>query len=158
MSATCGAWLRGKTPCGRSADVMHWSVLPLCKTHHLKVQSEMRREFYKGKHAGGAEFITKSLDEIREAKKSEQVYFIRAGRRVKIGFSGNPESRLNSIRAGVCKSPRGLDTSKARIAALEPGGRDRELELHRQFAHLREAGEWFRGAPELTAYIDQLAA
>lgn len=158
MNVACGAYYRGKTHCPKPAKEMKFAILPLCDSHLAKVQSEMRREFYKGKIAGGSELITKSLDEIRATKDTKMVYFIRAGRRVKIGFSGNPESRLSSIRAGGCKAPRGLDTSRARIAALEPGGRQRETELHQKFAHLRESGEWFRGAPELTDYINELIA
>jgi hypothetical protein len=156
MNATCGAWHRGKTPCEKPAEVMHWQVLPLCKSHLHKVRSEARRAVIKDRLE--TERARPTLEEIRLDRETPQVYFIKAGRRIKIGFSTNPAMRLSTIRAGACKVPSGLNTSNARILALESGGRLREAELHRQFAHLREAGEWFRGAPDLTAYIDQLAA
>ena len=158
MNATCGALWRGKTPCQKPAKTMKFSVVPLCETHLLKVQSELRIEFYEERRARHYDLISRSLEQVRVAKKAQQVYFIRAGRRVKIGISNNPDMRLINIRAGACKTPHGLDTTKARIVALEPGGRERELELHQKFAHLRDAGEWFRGAPDLTAYIDSIAA
>jgi len=158
MNATCGALWRGKSPCQKPAKTIKFSVVPLCETHLLKVQAELRHEFHWERSAKKYELLSQAADKFQVPKKSPQVYFIRAGRRVKIGFSVNPDMRLTSIRAGMCKAPRGLDTSKARIVALEAGGRDRELELHQQFAHLREAGEWFRRAPELTDYIDRLAA
>jgi hypothetical protein len=43
------------------------------------------------------------------------------------------------------------------LLATEPGGFERERELHAQFAHLRHTGEWFTEAPELAEYIDALA-
>lgn len=37
-----------------------------------------------------------------------------------------------------------------------PGGRAKEQEIQRQFAHLRVSGEWFEAAPELLAHIAEL--
>jgi hypothetical protein len=158
VDTPCGALWRGKKPCPKPAKTIKYSVLPLCETHLLKIQAEMRHEFYWERSARKYDLLAEAADKIPVPKKSPQVYFIRAGHRIKIGFSINPGMRLTSIRSGMCKAPHGLDTSKARIVALEPGGRERELELHQQFAHLREAGEWFRRAPELNTYIDQMAA
>ena len=63
---------------------------------------------------------------------------------VKFGFSKNPERRVRSLQTG----------SSEELVLLEsipvPGDRVREYErlLHREFAHLRTRGEWFRITPE----------
>lgn len=158
MSIICGAYRRGKEPCGKQAKQMTFGIIPLCQSHLASVQSEMRIAHYKGHKEAQTIFIDAAVKARRASHDGSMVYFIRAGRRVKIGFSVNPENRLRTIKGGSSKAPVGLDTSKARIVALEPGGIQRERELHYKFSHLREAGEWFRGAPELTAYINELAA
>ena len=156
MNINCGAYYRGKTPCGKTAEVMHLKTFPLCKSHHSRFLSEMR--IAKASGWLEAKYATPTMAEVTASSSVEHVYFIRAGHRVKIGFSNHPDTRLKTIRAGHCKAPRGLDTSKAKLLATEIGGRERETELHKQFSHLREAGEWFRRSPELMTYIDSIAA
>lgn len=70
------------------------------------------------------------------------VYFIKNGGLIKIGTSVSLEERV-----------RHMALNKAAILATEPGGRDREQELHRRFARYRDHGEWFRPGRELLAYI-----
>ena len=156
MSITCGAYYRGKSPCEKSAVVMHLKTFPLCKSHHARFLSEMRVAHAQGQIEASRPLPT--LEGARAQGDTQHVYFIKAGLRVKIGYSNHPDMRLKSIRAGHCKAPRGLDTSKAKLLATEIGGRERETELHQQFAHLREAGEWFRRSPDLLSYIDSIAA
>jgi len=156
MSITCGAYYRGKTPCEKSAEVMHLKTFPLCKSHYARFLNEVRSAHAQGQLEASRTLPT--IEEVRASGDAQHVYFIKAGLRVKIGFSNHPDMRLKAIRAGHCKAPRGLDTSKAKLLAIEPGGRDREAELHQQFAHLREAGEWFRRSPDLLSYIDSIAA
>lgn len=158
MSATCGAYKWGKTPCASPSVEMAFDFLPLCKSHRASLHEKMRIERYKGQNEARDMYIDTRILESQDKRDSSIVYFVRAGRRVKIGHSRNPENRLKTIRSGSCKHPAGLDMSNARIVATEPGGQAREYQLHQQFAHLREAGEWFRGSPELTEYIKQLAA
>ncbi len=75
----------------------------------------------------------------------EVVYYVRYDRRVKIGTSRNPRQRLASIRHDE-------------LLAFERGGRRVEQQRHRDFAAVREGGEWFTLSPELAAHIDALRA
>lgn len=70
------------------------------------------------------------------------VYFIRMGDLVKIGHTTN-----------IARRVQGLSLTMQQVVATETGGRHREAELHCQFAHLREFGEWFRAEPTLIEYI-----
>jgi hypothetical protein len=72
-----------------------------------------------------------------------KVYFIRCGDFIKIGFSEQTERRFKSLQTAAAAPLELLGTIHG----------ERELELHRQFAHLRSHGEWFRAAPELLAFI-----
>jgi len=86
------------------------------------------------------------------------VYFMRCGPYIKIGYSVDPHTRLNQLRNGdKTKCPDGIDRKAIVLVKTEPGGRDREYELHQQFKHLHHWGEWFTEAPELTAYIESLS-
>lgn len=71
------------------------------------------------------------------------VYYLRYDRRVKIGTSWRPRRRLNGIRHDE-------------LLAFEPGDRRVEQQRHRQFADVREGGEWFTLTPELEAHIGVL--
>lgn len=70
----------------------------------------------------------------------EVVYYLRYDRRVKIGTSRRPRQRLSSIRHDE-------------LLAFERGGRDVEQARHREFAAIREGGEWFTLTPQLRAHI-----
>ena len=70
----------------------------------------------------------------------EVVYYIRYDRRVKIGTSRRPRQRLASIR-------------HEELLAFEPGGRAVEQARHREFADIREGGEWFTLTPRLESHI-----
>lgn len=71
------------------------------------------------------------------------VYYVRFDRRVKIGTSKRPRQRLASIRHDE-------------LLAFERGDRRLEQQRHRQFADLREGGEWFTLTADLTAHIADL--
>ena len=75
----------------------------------------------------------------------EVVYYLRWNDRVKIGTTANPRQRVAAIW-------------HHELLAFERGGRSAERARHTQFAHLREGGEWFRAAPELTAHTRALAS
>ncbi|MFS0865933.1 GIY-YIG nuclease family protein [Microbacterium sp. 179-B 1A2 NHS] len=75
----------------------------------------------------------------------EVVYYLRYAARVKIGTSSTPRSRLAAIRHDE-------------LLAFEPGGRTLEQQRHREFASLREGGEWFTSAAPLTDHIAALQA
>lgn len=70
------------------------------------------------------------------------VYYLVNGTRIKIGYSVNPRQRCASMGDY--------------IAAVEPGDRMVERRRHRQFDHLRVAGEWFEFAPDLLAHVESL--
>ena len=71
------------------------------------------------------------------------VYYIRFDERVKIGTSRRPRQRLASIRHDE-------------LLAFERGGRAVEQQRHRDFASIREGGEWFTFTVELRAHVTAL--
>lgn len=75
----------------------------------------------------------------------EVVYYIRYDRRIKIGTSRRPRQRLTSIR-------------HEELLAFERGGREVEQARHREFADIREGGEWFTLTPELSRHVAGLRA
>jgi predicted DNA-binding transcriptional regulator AlpA len=80
----------------------------------------------------------------------EVVYFIGFGDYIKIGFTSKPlEFRLSAIQVGA---PEPLQ-----VFATVPGRMADERRFHKQFAHVRLNGEWFRRCPELTELIEKLA-
>ncbi|KZE88591.1 hypothetical protein AVP41_03097 [Microbacterium sp. TNHR37B] len=68
------------------------------------------------------------------------VYYVRWRERIKIGTSHRPRQRLSAVR-------------HEELLAFERGGRDLEQQRHREFADLREGGEWFRADARLFAHI-----
>jgi hypothetical protein len=86
------------------------------------------------------------------------VYFLRCEGFIKIGYSIAPRKRLSQIRGGdATRCPEGINRSSIVLVQTEPGGRQRERQLHQQFKHLHHWGEWFTEAPELTEYIESLS-
>ncbi len=71
------------------------------------------------------------------------VYYIRYDGRVKIGTSRRPRQRLASIR-------------HQELLAFERGDRSVEQQRHREFAAIREGGEWFTLTAELRAHVAAL--
>lgn len=73
------------------------------------------------------------------------IYFARAGSKVKIGISKNPNQRLCGIKTG--------SSSKVRIYYVTPGDLQKERDLHRLFAEYRVNGEWFIFAASIREWI-----
>lgn len=64
------------------------------------------------------------------------IYFIRAGRNVKIGYTaGDPQRRLRGLQTG--------NVRRLQLLAAIPGGIEDEQRLHERFARYRISGEWF---------------
>lgn len=86
----------------------------------------------------------------RATRRVEVVYYIQIEPGVvKIGTSRDALTRLRKYGTGA----------KARVLAIEWGGRDLELQRHAEFAHLRIGkAEHFRVAPDLVAHIRTLRA
>jgi hypothetical protein len=73
------------------------------------------------------------------------VYYLRFDLRVKIGTSAGPRRRLAAIRHDE-------------LLAFERGDRSLEQRRHREFADLREGGEWFTLTGPLLAHTSALRA
>jgi hypothetical protein len=73
------------------------------------------------------------------------VYYLRYRQRVKIGTSATPRRRLTAIMHDE-------------LLAFEPGDQRLEQQRHREFADLREGGEWFTLTGPLTAHVDAIRA
>lgn len=84
----------------------------------------------------------------REARPAV-VYFLKAGKRIKIGTTRDLHTRISAIRNA---SPEPVE-----LLATMPGSRDEEKDLHQRFSHLRTHGEWFRAEAELILFINSLA-
>lgn len=168
----------GTDRCQREAsnlDPLYATLIPVCSWHILKARDQFARpletEIAELKKSAAehecdgqiavAQYIEASADyhlsRNERQRAASLAYFIRCGGYVKIGVSTSPLYRLETIRkTGGVLAPYLLDLSGAELIATEPGGFDREKELHKQFAHLRHTGEWFTESPELTAYIESL--
>ena len=72
-----------------------------------------------------------------------EVYFMRFGDRIKIGFSTSLRTRLRVI-------------PHDELLATTPGSRYTEGQTHKRFAHLRLTGEWFSMGEDLMDYIATL--
>lgn len=81
------------------------------------------------------------------------VYFIRPVGMpdlVKIGFSNNPAKRLDNM---LCWSPIPLE-----LVATIPGDIKLEGRIHGLFKGCHSHREWFKETPELTRFMERLAA
>lgn len=100
-----------------------------------------------GKRTREALEASRGSDSQGQGQQDGRVYFVQAGDggNIKIGVSGNPETRVAGLQTG--------SDEPLRILATIPGGRAVEKELHRRFAALRVKGEWFRPEQELLDLI-----
>jgi hypothetical protein len=72
-----------------------------------------------------------------------QVYFLKAPavNLIKIGFSIDPERRLNEVRL--------ISPTPVEFMGSIRGDYEEERALHQKFAHLHSHGEWFVAASDL---------
>lgn len=153
-------------------------MLPLCQQHLEDITKEITKPQQRRIAELEAE-LNKSRDEVSkellsewserrqavEAKAQEaryersRVYFMRCGKFIKIGTSTNVHDRLAAIqKSGGVLMPSGLEYQHTELVTVIHGDLHREKGLHKKFAHLRHTGEWFTETPELTEYIEGLAA
>lgn len=110
-----------------------------------------RRGNYRCRLAGrpGDELFEASFAEANTAFEQKtgvkRVYFLRAGRRIKIGTTANVESRLAALRTSI--------PTKSFLTHITAGGHAKEAELHRLFSEDRLKGEWFRHSDQIKAWI-----
>lgn len=74
------------------------------------------------------------------------VYFVRDGMRVKIGFAVDVKARIATLQTG--------SSSLLSVIHSRPGDMRDEASFHKQFAHLRIIGEWFRYEAELREFLE----
>lgn len=90
----------------------------------------------------------------RRGIKRTFVYFIRAvgvnNAPIKIGITNDLDGRLRALQTG---SPHRYTVVGLQKFADRAGAFRRETALHRQFAHLRLEGEWFKPGRDLLAYM-----
>lgn len=84
------------------------------------------------------------------------VYFIKGGDYIKIGKADNPAARFAQLQLGGVIMPEGIRPADINMMAIERGGYEREIELHRKFSDTRVVGEWFHASEALAAYIQAL--
>lgn len=78
--------------------------------------------------------------------KQSQVYYVRIGDHVKIGYTTNVRARMNQLRVDISE-----------VLATEPGDRDLERRRHREFAEERQGRrENFNPSRRLLAHIEAL--
>lgn len=151
-------------------------TVPLCNEHLLDLQAAFLEPVLAQIQAatqglqdaydrGVADEVQRRLDvidkqeEINAARREagSRVYFLRCGGFIKIGFTTNLSSRIDTItKSGGVRMPDGLPYWTAEVVTATPGDMQDEKALHKRFAHLRHTGEWFIEAPELTEYIERL--
>ena len=93
----------------------------------------------------GPEPIDASKVQRSPKPKRQFVYFAKVGATVKIGHSHSPQDRLKGLATGH------HDTME--LLATLPGGRKREMSLHKRFAKFHIRGEWFELSPQIVAYL-----
>jgi len=118
--------------------------------------------FREGGFFGYSSGLSRGDELTRTHDREKWVYFIEKGHpegvvwEIKIGIAYNPYARLKTLQTA--------NTERLVLLAKESGGKVRESELHRQFAHLRIAGkghsrkksEWFEPGVDLLDYIESL--
>lgn len=163
--------------CANPVDRDSPETVPLCSEHLIDLQAAFLEPVLAKIQAatqglqdaydrGVADEVQRRLDiqqkqeELDAARRDAgaRVYFLRCGGFIKIGFTTNLHSRIDTItKSGGVLMPDGLPYWTAELATATPGGMDDEKGLHKRFHHLRHTGEWFTEAPELTEYIDSIA-
>lgn len=78
------------------------------------------------------------------------VYFVRSGRFIKIGYTGNLNARLGQLGTS---SPTVLQ-----VLAVVDGDRDTEVAYHERWAKYRSHGEWFKYGPEIKEFLEHEVA
>jgi len=163
--------------CGNPVSVDSHELLPLCAAHLRNIQADMTRALREqiaqlqadvaksrgeieadllALHASRHEAVQEKAAEARG--KRSRIYFMRCASFIKIGYTTQLATRLNTIRkSGGVLMPSGLPYWTTELVHAFHGAFDEEKELHQQFAHLRHTGEWFTESKELTDYIEGLA-
>jgi len=115
--------------------------MPICGHHYaalIRHYQQMMQD-HRGDHARAIlDVVTVQQAQVTG---TPQVYFIRFGQRVKIGFSANVRERLKAL-------------PHESVLKVIPGAPADERRWHAQWQHLRVTGEWFELTDELMSAID----
>lgn len=78
------------------------------------------------------------------------IYFLLAeeSNRVKIGYSIDPNLRLDTLQTGC--------PDELKLLKLVPGTQEQETECHKKWSGLRVRGEWFHASKPLLDWIDSI--
>ena len=152
-----------------AGDAVYLGGLTFCMEHQLLFEDLVQASVLSREIAGAK--LNRYLGPIfqnprpmtepikKDLRYEATVFLIRCEGYIKIGYAGSPHKRLKQLQAtDGTKYPEGMNCSTAALIQTEPGGIDRERDLHQKFKHLRHTGEWFMEAKELTDYIEGLAA
>lgn len=129
---------------------------PLCQKHINDVIEDHEREkirwtaeaIAEGRRESEQRAAIHAAERARIGEGQSQVYYVRIGDRVKIGYSINLKQRLNALRV-----------PESALLATEPGGRQLERERHLQFAAERVGRrEDFNPSRRLLAHIEAIKA
>jgi len=74
------------------------------------------------------------------------IYFLKADKRVKIGYASDPSNRISQIQTS--------SSHVLEVLLIIDGNRDEERELHARFRNLRRSGEWFQFEEPIRSYIE----
>lgn len=128
------------------AEALEDAPFPICMRHMRQVfryfdgYTEVAKQIFNSQRA---------IDSARPPKQRpsgsehDQVYYLRVGEFIKIGYSANIKQRLSQMRLNADA-----------VLATEPGGRDLERLRHQQFTHLRQGRrEDFETAADLLSHV-----
>lgn len=79
-----------------------------------------------------------------DLERKSFVYFLLSGDRVKIGTTTDVPSRLSYYKTGL--------PDETEVLGVLDGGREKEMEIHAQFAAWRVRGEWFEATPDILSW------
>ena len=115
--------------------------VPLCDAHAAKVYRRVRDAMSTLSNAKPFPATGSGrANPLHSDVTPGEVYFLRRGELVKIGFSTNVRRRIAALGGG-------------QLLATIPGTMRDEQAMHRRFARLREQGEWFRMGDDLNRYL-----
>jgi Meiotically up-regulated gene 113 len=92
----------------------------------------------------------KEICDASRTLECQVVYFIRIGKWIKVGITGNLDRRLKEFATSTAEP--------IQVLATFPGGRLEERRLHEALAASRRHGEFFESDMRLSGFIERIAA
>lgn len=151
ISPNCTIQLRSGAFC--DAPRMEDMPYPICARHAIKIHIavyESAGEMIRGEVPEAAVDAFAAQQDARKErlKEQSQVYYVRIGDRIKIGYTQNMKQRMSELRVPL-----------ENVLATEPGDAALERERHLAFAAGRHGRlEEFNPSRELLAHIQSVVA